>query len=216
MIRADGSMYFCSPSRLFVSSVGHLASPFSRCTADHQTTSPARRPLAFAPYPDGSSSHKVSSMPSSMVLSNGSKSSRDLARGRWAVDGSMLTISTKRVVRKRVRRGHLSPQNGSRGNGTNSFQNGAIGSALRAMNLRRSIPNGTGSNTPRGMGSFSNTQTNTQLGTQSVSGQQTRSVHNDDRFPRILQELKMEGETPRKGSVTTISGDSGGTQVEKR
>lgn len=113
-------------------------------------------------------------------------------------------FSTKRVVRRRVRKGALSP-GGSRGEGTGS----GIQSAIRSIQFRRS-------NNAQGKGS--NTQ-DIELKSQIASATPQQRYTSTLQHPSILQELELEldgdGDTPRKGSWTTSSGSGSGSGKEK-
>jgi len=135
-----------------------------------------------------------------------------------------LTLSTKRVVRRKLRKGALSP-GGSRGSASfgvgsgNGMGSRGINSALKAMSVSFGRSKGTGTQTGTG------TATGSRIGTQSQS--QTRSrgqtqgqgqtssilqVPGQGQYPSIMQELEMDmamaADNSRKGSWATSDGKS--------
>ena len=100
------------------------------------TTLRARLRLSCEQYRGGSSFPKGSPTRSSTVSSSGSELGSLLVVSK-ARKVSLIGLSTKRVVRKRVRKGTFSPANSSRGGGGSN-----IGSALRGWRGGHSKPTG--------------------------------------------------------------------------
>jgi hypothetical protein len=134
-----------------------------------------------------------------------------------------LTLSTKRVVRRKLRKGALSP-GGSRGSASfgvgsgNGMGSRGINSALKAMSVSfgRS-KNGTGTGTGTATGSRIGTQSQSQTRSRGqTQGQgQTSSilqVPGQGQYPSIMQELEMDmamaADNSRKGSWATSDGKS--------
>jgi len=126
-----------------------------------------------------------------------------------------LTNSTKRVVRRRLRKGAMTPGGSRTGGG--SFgnvmgQGSAIGSALRAINFKKSKYGGDP--TQSHLSKSSKRGQSSQVGSRSQSGSSTpipppRHGNGQQGYPSILQELRFVGEdadTPRKGSWATSEG----------
>jgi len=128
---------------------------------------------------------------------------------------SALTISTKRVVRRRLRKGAMTPGGSRTGGG--SFgnvmgQGSAIGSALRAMNFKKSKSGGDPTQSHLSKSSKRGQGQSSQVGSRSQSGSSTPIPpprHGQQGYPSILQELRFVGDdadTPRKGSWATSEG----------
>jgi len=131
--------------------------------------------------------------------------------------GSALISSTKRVVRRRLRKGAMTPGGSRTGGG--SFgnvmgQGSAIGSALRAMNFKKSKSGGdpTQSHLSKSSRKGQTSQSQSQSQSRSQSGSSTPIPpprHGQQGYPSILQELRFVGDdadTPRKGSWATSEG----------
>jgi len=114
-----------------------------------------------------------------------------------------LMNSTKRVVRRRLRKGAMTPGQSRTGAGSfGGVQVSGIGSAIRAMSGFKKSKNDPTQ-------SFSQSQTQSQ--TQSRQGQETSQVgvHSRLGYPSIMQELEMDTtgfDDSRKGSVATSDG----------
>ena len=114
-----------------------------------------------------------------------------------------LTNSTKRVVRRRLRKGAMTPGQSRTGAGSfGGIQVSGIGSAIRAMSGFKKSKNDPTQ-------SFSQSQTQSQ--TQSRQAQETSQVgvHSRLGYPSIMQELELDTtgfDDSRKGSVATSDG----------
>jgi hypothetical protein len=112
--------------------------------------------------------------------------------------------STKRVVRRRLRKGAMTPGQSRTGGSFGGVQASGIGSAIRAMSgFKKS------KNDPNQTQSFSQSQTQSQ--TQSRQGQETSQLGVPSRlgYPSIMQELELDTtgfDDSRKGSVATSDG----------
>jgi len=125
-------------------------------------------------------------------------------RPTWA----RLMNSTKRVVRRRLRKGAMTPGQSRTGGSFGGVQASGIGSAIRAMSGFKKSKNDP-------------TQSQSQSQTQSRHGQgQSQGYGQDSQlgvpsrfgYPSIMQELELDTtgfDDSRKGSVATSDGKKG-------